>query len=139
MTGWWHCLIWNGNLCVPSIVGKKKKKKSFGDRLNPSTPFHALSTPEWSHSKQEELRVKQHEDLTSQSQREEVWIRYSTLTQETSIRGRMALPTLSLSCKQMWWTGMQTGASYNRISKPFIYSGYFQVKPTLTAWSLHPP
>lgn len=34
--------------------------------------FHALSTSGWSHSMQGGLSVKQHEDLASQSQREEV-------------------------------------------------------------------
>lgn len=88
-------------------------------------PFHALSTPEWSHSKQGELGVKQHKDLTSQSQREEVWIRYATLTQETSIRDRVA----STYTQPLLQTDVVHQNANRSISIPFVYRGSFQANP----------
>lgn len=71
------------------------------------------------------LGAKPHENMTSQSQREEVWIRYTSLTQETSIRSRLDEIWLRPSCKQTRATGIRTRSSHRQISIPFIYRNYF--------------
>lgn len=61
-------------------------------------------------------------------------IRYTTLTQETPIKPRVAFSWLE---SQIWSGRMQTGEPHHGISIRLIYNSYFQLSPHWMPLTLH--
>ncbi len=108
----WHCLLQNGNLCVPFT------EETVPWRL--SLPaLHALSIPWWSHPDGKDSELS--DIKTWYCQMERVKIRCATLTQETSLVSGSYLPQTLL-----YTEAAQQNANWN-ILACHIYSSQFHV------------
>lgn len=106
-------------------LSQRKKSPSATAPGSPSPYFMLCQLQNGVISDRGKVGAKPHENMTSRSQREEVWIRYTSLTQETSIRSRLDEIWLRPSCKQTRATGIRTRSSHRQVSIPFIYHNYF--------------